>query len=216
MWNLIRKRLKRELKPKSDRVIKIMKKLIALLLITATALMLGSVMISCSVKYNDEELIGIFKEKYEKTVVLNEYIWGDGLKPAEYEPDEVKLDAYYVLVDESAAYTTKEAFIDAIKEVYVSDFVSDEINQLLFIGYGDKGPEPRYGEINGKLSINVKDTGNENIGVGRFLPETARVKKARGSVVVFTVTYEREGKQTEHDLMMRLEEGEWRFEAPTY
>lgn len=184
------------------------------MLLIAAVISVGAGFTSCSSPYTDEQLIGIFKEKYEKSFVLNEYIWGEGLPASEYE--ENALESQYVTVAENAEYRTKGEFLDAIKSVYVSDFVSNEINQLLFIGYGDKGPDPRYGEIDGKLSVNVKDEGNENIGMGKFLPDTARVKRARGSVAVFTVTYERDGKQTEHDLMMRLEGDDWKFEAPTY
>ena len=193
-----------------------MRRVLAIVLIIATVMAAGASFISCSSAQSDEELIAIFKEKYERSYILNEYIWGDGIAPGEYDPEAVKLDAYYVTVAEDAEYTTKVEFIEAIKSVYVSDYVSGEINQLLFAGYGDDGPDPRYGEINGKLSINVNDKGNANIGGGKFLPETARVKKARGSVVVFTVTYERDGKQNDYDLMMRLEGDTWKFEAPTY
>ena len=193
-----------------------MKKIVSVILVIAAVMALGASLVSCSSPYSDEELISIFKTQYEKSFVLNEYIWGDGIPSIEYDPESIKLDYYYVEVANDAEYTTKISFIEAIKSVYVSDFVSGEINQLLFTGYGDDGPEPRYGEINGRLSINVLDNGNVNIGGGRFLPETARVKKARGSVVVFTVTYERDGNKNDYDLMMRLEDGVWKFEAPTY
>ena len=193
-----------------------MKKIVSVILVIAAVMALGASLVSCSSPYSDEELISIFKTQYEKSFVLNEYIWGDGIPSIEYDPESIKLDYYYVEVANDAEYTTKISFIEAIKSVYVSDFVSGEIDQLLFTGYGDDGPEPRYGEINGRLSINVLDNGNVNIGGGRFLPKTARVKKARGSVVVFTVTYERDGNKNDYDLMMRLEDGVWKFEAPTY
>lgn len=193
-----------------------MKRILSIILLIATVMTVGASLTSCSSPYSDEELIEVFKEKYESSYVINEYIWGEGIAPGEYDPEGIKLDVYYVAVAENAEYATKIEFIEAIKSVYVSDFVSGEINQLLFTGYGEDGPDPRYGEIDGRLSINVLDSGNANIGGGKFLTETARVKKARGSVVVFTVTYERDGVKNDYDLMMRLEDGEWKFEAPTY
>ena len=193
-----------------------MKRILSIILLIATVMTVGASLTSCSSPYSDEELIEVFKKKYESSYVINEYIWGEGIAPGEYDPEGIKLDVYYVAVAEDAAYATKIEFIEAIKSVYVSDFVSGEINQLLFTGYGEDGPDPRYGEIDGRLSINVLDSGNANIGGGKFLTETARVKKARGSVVVFTVTYERDGVKNDYDLMMRLEDGVWKFEAPTY
>ena len=136
-----------------------MKKIVSVILVIAAVMALGASLVSCSSPYSDEELISIFKTQYEKSFVLNEYIWGDGIPSIEYDPESIKLDYYYVEVANDAEYTTKISFIEAIKSVYVSDYVSGEINQLLFTGYGDDGPEPRYGEINGRLSINVLDNG---------------------------------------------------------
>ena len=148
--------------------------------------------------------------------MLNEYIWGDGLPASEYNAENISTESYYVTVSNDAEFKSKADFIAALNSVYVSDFVSGEIDQLLFTGYGDDGPAPRYGEINGFLSINVLGKGNDNVGVGKFLPDTARVKKATGSTVIFTVTYETNGKTKDYDLMMRLDGDEWKFEAPTY
>ena len=186
-------------------------------LILALALALGTVFVSsCSSPYSDEQLIEMFKTKYERSYVLNEYIWGEGIPASEYNAENITTESYYVTVANDAEFKSKADFIAALNSVYVSDFVDMEISQLLFEGYGDDGPAPRYGEINGFLSINVLDDGNENVGVEKFLPETARVKKATKSTVVFTVTYERDGKTSDYDLMMRLDGDEWKFEAPTY
>lgn len=191
-----------------------MKKIIAIFLCIVA---LTSMLTSCSCSpYTDEELVEIFKTKYELTVVLNEYIWGDGIPVSEYDPEKVTLEAYYVEVAEDVEYRTKSAFLAAINSVYVSDYVNGEIDQLLFSGYGEDGPAPRYGEINGNLSRNVNDDGNVNVGEGRFLPETAKVKRASGNTAVFTVTYQRGDKISEYDLMMQQENGEWKFEGPTY
>ena len=193
-----------------------MKKIKVIALITLLVLLVSAVLVSCSSPYTDEYLIQVFKEKYERSYVLNEYIWGDGLPASEYNAENISTESYYVTVSNDAEFKSKADFIAALNSVYVSDFVSGEIDQLLFTGYGDEGPAPRYGEINGFLSINVLGKGNDNVGVGKFLPDTARVKKATGSTVIFTVTYETNGKTKDYDLMMRLDGDEWKFEAPTY
>ena len=163
----------------------------------------------------EAELLAEFKEKYELSYRLNEYIWGSGLPAGEID-EGVTLNPYYVTVSEQAEYRTKAEFVADINKVYVSDFVSDEIETLLFVGYKDDGIHPRYGEIDGNISINVRDKGNENIGVGKFLTETARVKSIRGGTAVFTVTYLRDGVQKDYDIMMRLDGEGWKFESPTY
>ena len=193
-----------------------MKKIKVIALITLLVILVSAVLGSCSSPYTDEYLIQVFKEKYERSYVLNEYIWGDGLPASEYNAENISTESYYVTVSNDAEFKSKADFIAALNSVYVSDFVSGEIDQLLFTGYGDDGPAPRYGEINGFLSINVLGKGNDNVGVGKFLPDTARVKKATGSTVIFTVTYETNGKTKDYDLMMRLDGDEWKFEAPTY
>lgn len=163
----------------------------------------------------EAELLAEFKEKYELSYRLNEYIWGSGLPAGEIDSG-VTLNPYYVTVSEQAEYRTKSEFVADINKVYVSDFVSDEIETLLFIGYKDDGIHPRYGEIDGYISINVRDKGNSNIGEGKFLTETARVKKIRGNTAVLTVTYLRDGVEKDYDIMMRLDGEEWKFESPTY
>ena len=57
---------------------------------------LGVSFVSCSSPYSDEELISIFKTQYEKSFVINEYVWGDGIPTIEYDPESIKLDVYYV------------------------------------------------------------------------------------------------------------------------
>ena len=193
-----------------------MKKIKVIALVMLLTVLAGTLLGSCSSPYTEEYLIEVFKEKYERSYVLNEYIWGDGLPASEYNAENITTESYYVTVSNDAEFKSKADFIAALNSVYVSDFVSGEIDQLLFTGYGDDGPDPRYGEINGFLSINVLGKGNDNVGVGKFLPDTARVKKATGSTVIFTVTYETNGKTKDYDLMMRLDGDEWKFEAPTY
>ena len=193
-----------------------MKKIKVIALFALLTILAGMLLGSCSSPYTEEYLIEVFKEKYERSYVLNEYIWGDGLPASEYNAENITTESYYVTVSNDAEFKSKADFIAALNSVYVSDFVSGEIDQLLFTGYGDDGPDPRYGEINGFLSINVLGKGNDNVGVGKFLPDTARVKKATGSTVIFTVTYETNGKTKDYDLMMRLDGDEWKFEAPTY
>ena len=193
-----------------------MKKIKVIALVMLLTVLAGTLLGSCSSPYTEEYLIEVFKEKYERSYVLNEYIWGDGLPASEYNAENISTESYYVTVSNDAEFKSKADFIAALNSVYVSDFVSGEIDQLLFTGYGDDGPDPRYGEINGFLSINVLGKGNDNVGVGKFLPDTARVKKATGSTVIFTVTYETNGKTKDYDLMMRLDGDEWKFEAPTY
>ena len=193
-----------------------MKKIKVIALFVLLTILAGMLLGSCSSPYTEEYLIEVFKEKYERSYVLNEYIWGDGLPASEYNAENITTESYYVTVSNDAEFKSKADFIAALNSVYVSDFVSGEIDQLLFTGYGDDGPAPRYGEINGFLSINVLEKGNANVGVGKFLPDTARVKKATGSTVIFTVTYETNGKTKDYDLMMRLDGDEWKFEAPTY
>ena len=193
-----------------------MKKIKVIALFALLTILAGMLLGSCSSPYTEEYLIEVFKEKYERSYVLNEYIWGDGLPASEYNAENITTESYYVTVSNDAEFKSKADFIAALNSVYVSDFVSGEIDQLLFTGYGDDGPDPRYGEINGFLRINVLGKGNDNVGVGKFLPDTARVKKATGSTVIFTVTYETNGKTKDYDLMMRLDGDEWKFEAPTY
>ena len=162
---------------------------------------------------SDEEMVAIFKERYGAAYSLNEYIWGKGIEPGEYD-SSTPLNPYYVKVKDEVPYRTKAELKAAIADVYVSDLVEGEIRELLFTGYGDNGPEPRYSEADGVLTVDVKHKGFDL--VGKFLPETAKVKRSTATTIVFDVIYERDGKQWEESVMMKLEDGVWRFEAPMY
>ena len=190
-----------------------MKKIKIVALLIAMLCVLCCALVSCSSPLSDEELIAVFKETYKEAVVLNEYIWGKGIEPLEYDGN-VSITPYYVAVSSESPYKTVDEFKSAIQGIYVSDLTDGEISEMLFVGYGDDGPKPRYSETDGVLTVDVKYDGFDLL--GRFDPETARVKRARGNTVVFTVTYTREGKSWDEDVMMRLEGETWKFEAPTY
>jgi len=188
------------------------KKLLAVMLVISS---LMCIFCSCSAKVDEAEVLEAFKAQYELSYKLNEYIWGSGLPVGEIN-ENVTLNPYYVMVSEEAEYRTKAEFLAAINQVYVSDFVTNEIETRLFVGSDDDKIPQRYSEMEGYLSINVRDKGNDDVGEGKFLPDTARVKRAKGNTVVLTVTYLRDGIEKEYDIMMRRDGEEWKFESPTY
>ena len=190
-----------------------MKKIKVTALLLALLCVFSCVFTACSSPLSDEELVRVFKEAYSEAVMINEYVWGKGITPTEYDED-VTITPYYVTVSENEPYRTIAELKAAISRVYVADLVDGEISEMLFYGYGDNGPKPRYSEKDGLLTVDVKYEGFELL--GRFDPESAKVKRARGTTAVFTVTYTREGKSWEEDIMMRLEGEKWKFEAPTY
>lgn len=171
---------------------------------------------SCGKKLTEEEILGIFTEKYQASVLLNEYIFGKGLPISSESGESDGEGALYIEVSEEAEYRTKEAFIAAINSVYSSDYVAETVMPKLFDGFGDDSDiPPRYAEKNGILTKNVKDSGYTLS--GSFDTSTATVKRLTASTVRIKAQYiAGDGATKEFELMLLLENGEWKFNGPTY
>ena len=173
-------------------------------------------LVSCGGGADSAEVLSAFTELYEKSVPINEYIFGKGLpydSPESYKTEELT-SPYYVPVSESSPYKTKAELEAAILAVYSRDYY-DEIKQGLFDGYGeDSKIKPRYVEEKGVLKIDITNVGLEI--TGTFDTATARVKSSSSSEAVVTASWRSGETVKEYDLTMVLDNGLWRMDSPTY
>lgn len=162
-----------------------------------------------------EAALAAFKTLYAESVKINEYVFGAGL-PYDGEYDLESLSSpYYVEVSEGSPYKTKAELEAAVLSVYSKGYYNN-IRQSLFDGYGeDSDVKPRYKEVGGVLKIDITNTGYKISGV--FDTENATVKDVSSSDAIISAIYSVEGQnQKEYELTLVLENGEWRFDAPTY
>lgn len=171
---------------------------------------------SCGKKLTEEEILGIFAEKYQTSKILNEYIFGKGLPVSSDGEESDGEGSLYIEVSEEAEYRTKDAFISAINSVYSADYVAETVMPKLFDGFGDDSDiSPRYSEKDGILTKNIKDSGYTLS--GSFDPSTATVKKLTSTTARIKAEYiTGAGNTEEFELLMLLENGEWKFNGPTY
>ena len=185
-------------------------------LILLTLITVATAVISCGGGPEDTVVLSAFTELYNKSVPINEYIFGKGLpydNPESYKKDELA-SPYYVAVSESSPYKTIAEFETAILEVYSSAYYK-EIRQGLFDGYGEKNKEkPRYVEEKGVLKIDITKAGNEI--TGTFDTSAAKVKSSSSSEAVIRAPWRSGSTVKEYDLTMVFENGQWRFDTPTY
>ena len=186
-------------------------------LILITVILAATTVISCGGGWDEAELLSTFTELYEKSVPINEYIFGKGLpydNPDSYNLEELN-SPHYVNVSEGSPYKTVAELEAAILEVYSKDYYTVSLKQGLFDGYGEKSKEkPRYTEENGVLKIDVTKVGLEI--TGRFDPTTARVKSTSSSDAVIVANWISGDTVKEYELIMVFENGAWRLDSPTY
>lgn len=181
--------------------------LAALLLILTSA--------SCGGSISEEEMLGIFAEKYGSSLAVNEYIYGRGPDVDEYEALS-GVTVLYVPVSETALYRTREALVSAVRDVYTADLIEDSIMPKLFEGFeGEDDISPRYSEKDGVLTKNVCDVGYEL--EGRVDVGSAEIEKLTSSTARIKAQYtSASGERSSVTFLMVLESGGWRFDGPTY
>ena len=165
---------------------------------------------------NDEELINEIKALYEKSLEINEYIYGNGL---EHTVDPVELvdkkSPYYVSLDENAKYKTINELKDAVLEVYSTGYYSLAIENMLFTGYGDNNKlKAKYKEENGFILIDALCIKSDLS--GRFDFSTAKVEKKSSNSVTIRADYIRDGKVNSYTLIVVKTENGWRFDTPSF
>ena len=170
-------------------------------LILVTLILVATAVTSCGGGPADTEVLTAFTELYQKSVPINQYIFGKGLpydNPESYNIDELS-SPYYVPVSESSPYKTVEEFKAAVLEVYSKDYYDVSLRQGLFDGYGEKSKE--------KPGLDI---------TGTFDTASARVKSSSSDEAVITASWKSGASAKDYDLVLVLENGAWRLDTPTY
>ncbi len=183
-----------------------------------TVILIAVAVISCGGGVDQAEVLAAFTELYNKSVPINEYIFGKGLpydNPESYNIEELS-SPYYVPVSESSPYKTRAELEAAILEVYSKDYYDVSLKQGVFDGYGEKSKEkPRYVEENGVLKIDITKP-NLITEPGIFETATARVKSSSAAEAVITASRKAGETVKDYNLTMVLESSGWRMDSPTY
>lgn len=181
--------------------------ILVLLVITVTA-----VLTACG-KPDEAGVLEAFKVLYEKSLAVNEYVYGAGL-PSDTPWDE-QTAPQYEDVSEEAPYKTRAELEKAILEVYSADYYNDAIVYSLFSGYGESNKQmPKYSEKNGTLTVDVSNKGRE-LG-GRFDMNTATVVELSYEHAVISATYTKGDSVNTYELSMVMTHNGWRFDIPTF
>ncbi len=181
--------------------------LLVLLVFTVTA-----VFSACG-KPDEAEVLEAFKALYERSVVINEYIYGAGL--ASDTPWDGSTDPQYEELSGEAPYKTRAELEKAILEVYSGDYYNDAMVYSLFSGYSENQElSARYSEKNGVLTVNVADKGRDVS--GRFDMNTAVIVELSYEHAVISATYTKGESVSTYELSMVMTQNGWRFDIPTY
>ncbi len=174
---------------------------------------------SCEKTPSEEEsaeILAEFAALYEKSLIINEYVFGEGLPVVdpESDPDKV-LPPHYHEVSEDAPYRTFEEFKAAILEVYSEAYYTDSLNDMLFSGYGDdKKNHPRYKIENGTLRSNCTHDAFDVS--GRFDVSSAVIVKLTAGFCQIEADYTRGTLSNRYTITMAKTADGWRFDAPSF
>lgn len=187
------------------------KRLVALLVLLVIAVT-STVFTACD-KPDEAGVLEAFKALYEKSVTVNEYVYGAGL-PSDTPWDE-KTTPQYENLSSEAPYKTRAELEKAILEVYSADYYNDAMLYSLFSGYGESSKlSARYSEKDGALKVNVADKGRDVS--GRFDMNTLSIVELSYDRAVISATYTKGETVKTYELSMVMTENGWRFDIPTY
>jgi hypothetical protein len=186
-----------------------------LLLILALLLVTGAL---CSCKrVEDDEALAIVKDLVDRSYVLNQIYYGDGLP---HNPDEHYYGDYYY-VAEDAPYNVKNDILVETKAVF-SKQIADELIDIYFTGTKSYGMvvQPRYmSGATGFLTVNTK---YENVVKRVYKYDTSRLeitKIKRNEIRAKVPAIVGEGEAPfEIEVFVTYDKdlGVWRLDSPTY
>ena len=192
---------------------KMIKKLTALVLVALTVLGSGMGLVSCA-NVSEAEVLKAFKELYEKSVELNEIIYGDGLPCGEAYSYEG-----YGKVADDAPYKTEKELKEAVLSVYSTGYYNSSIKFVLFGTTATSGSQTAAGaryrtDKDGKLEVFTEYVKFSELS-GNCIIEEAKVEATWPDVIV-SVPVEFDGvrRKERHEVTMVQEEnGAWRYDT---
>lgn len=184
--------------------------ILAILLITVSLI---SALASCGKKPSSDEVLSAFSELYERSLAVNEYVYGGGIE-SDTEWDG-KSSPQYEAVSEKAPCKTRAELEAAVLSVYSEDLYNDSIVYGLFSGYTETDDiSPRYSELNGVLKVDISNKGKELS--GRFDVSSAKIVELSHSKAVIRAPYTKGESTKEYELTMVMTASGWRFDTYTW
>ena len=175
-------------------------------------------LVSCGGKPEDTDVLTAFTELYNKSISVNEYVFGKGLpydNPESYDIENLD-SPHYVAVSESSPYKSIAELEAAILEVYSRSYYEGSLKQGLFDGYpGDDKNKPRYVEEKGVLKIDITKPNLMTV-PGTFDTSSARIKSSSYSEAVIKALWTSGETSKEYELVMVFDGSAWRMDSPTY
>lgn len=193
---------------------RIIKKMTVLIL--AVLMLLGCVPMLASCGEDEGEVLAAFKDMYEKSVLINDIIYGDGLAH-----DEAYDYEGFGKVKDSAPYKTEEELKNAILAVYSKEYYETSLKYALYGTKSNVGNESTVGaryrsDKKGKLEVFVDYVKISDL-EGQCVVNEAKVKSTWPDVIV-SVPVEFNGVRNtkNHEVrMVKEDSGVWRFDSIT-
>lgn len=229
---------KRPLPGYVKKLIAILCVIVALAAVYAAAVGIGYAVLSGSQPIADAELVLRMEELIPAAEELNEIIWGKGLPTA--DPDAAPLatvtGAQYRTVSPDAPYQSTEELRAAIAAVYSSAYMESAINYAMFDGaegakdgyelyprYADKKDLREDGTTAPVLAVDITNHGFELS--AKLDPSSVKFVRRilmwngiwwESDLITVSITEDYKGEFSTREINLRLEDGVWLLDDPTY
>lgn len=229
---------KRPMPPMLKKLLVVVLILAGLAALYAAAVGIGYSVLSGQQPIPDAELRARMEELIPRAAELNEIIWGKGLPldPEAEPPLDTVTGAQYRPVAPESPYKSTDELRAAIAEVYSNAYITSAINYAAFDGSegADDGYElyPRYSDLR---LVDADDNVTDILGIdimNRGFELTAeldpsdvsfvrRILRFNGlwwdsDLITVSLTEHYNGSTSRRELNLRLEDGVWLLDDPTY
>ena len=210
----------------------------ALAALYAAAAGIGYVVMTGSRPIADEALVSRMEELIPAAEEVNEIVWGKGLAlhPEAAPLVETVTGAQYRPVSPDLPYKSTSDLREAIGAVYSSAYVKSAINYAMFDGaegakegyelsprYADKKELQEDGSTLPVLTIDITNPGFE-LGAKLDPKSVSFVRRVvswnglwwESDLITVSITEEYKGTTSTRELNLRLEDGVWLLDDPTY
>lgn len=170
-------------------------------------------LLSCASKMSDAEARSILADLIPRSQQLNAIFWGSAAVPEGIEPMSTVTTAQYYPVAEGFPYKTVDELKAAAGQVFSAEYLAP-IYTVMFDGVDQYTP-PRFKDGNGgELTVDICFDSYEFS--TEIYPETAVVTEKGSGLVVAEVDCSVGGRPDKMNVTLRLQDGIWLLDSPTY
>ncbi|MBR4880684.1 MAG: hypothetical protein IKU19_02050, partial [Clostridia bacterium] len=167
---------------------------------------------------DEGEVYAAARELLPLAVDANRIFFWEGLPHVEPEDDKVDIgDAEYLELTEEYMYLSESDLMEKAEKVYTKEYC-EVIKKVAFEGVAANDDEALYARYIVELGVMKINRKLSAEGLAERIPNVDSIKtvEIKHDSAVLSVEFTCEGKTERQDVTLKLSDGEWRIDSPTY